>query len=132
MLLWPNLGSPQNVPEKTKEAVFIASFDYYFLHEFCADLDPALSADRLEHNMQEDVQQLLPLNNQQATRFVGDFISSYNELVSDDGEYGHAISNRIEQFNAINTSVKQESCRSMNQDRREQFRHALKLLKSAL
>ncbi|MDY0273615.1 MAG: hypothetical protein RBR37_14125 [Advenella sp.] len=132
LLLWPCLGGAQNVTEETRERVFTASFDYYFLHEFCAALDPTLSADSLRHKMQEDVGKILQLNKQNADMFVGDFISSYTELVSDNDEYGQAMSYRIEQFNNINNSVKQESCLSMKQGRSKQFQEALKLLKSEL
>ncbi|NLY34472.1 MAG: hypothetical protein GX040_07095 [Alcaligenaceae bacterium] len=132
LLLWPCMGSAQQVSEKNKEMVFVAAFDYYFLHEFCATSDPMLSADSLEQKMQEDVRQVLQLNKQKADIFVDDFISSYNEFVSDNDEYGQAISYRVEQFNAINNEAKQDSCRSMKQDRSRQFQEALKQLKSEL
>lgn len=132
LLLWPCMGSAQQVSEKNKEMVFVAAFDYYFLHEFCATSDPMFSADSLEQKMQEDVRQVLQLNKQKADIFVDDFISSYNEFVSDNDEYGQAISYRVEQFNAINNEAKQDSCRSMKQDRSRQFQEALKQLKSEL
>lgn len=132
LLLWPCLGSAQAVSEKTKEMVFMASFDYYFLHEFCAALDSTLSASNLEQKMQDDVRQILQLNKQKADIFVGDFISSYTEFVSDNDEYGQAISHRVEQFNAINHTAKQDSCLSMKQDRSMRFQEALKQLRSEL
>lgn len=132
LLLWPCMGSAQQVSEKTKEMVFVAAFDYYFLHEFCAAYDPTLSADSLEQKMQEDVRQVLQLNKQKADIFVDDFISSYTEFVSDNDEYGKAISHRVEQFNAINNAAKKDSCLSMRQNRSRQFQEVLKQLKSEL
>lgn len=82
--------------------------------------------------MQEDVRQFLQLSQPEATKFVGNFVSSYAELVSDNDEYGSAISVRIEQFNGINEDIKREVCISMQQERRQQLQAALQLLKSEM
>lgn len=131
-LIWPCMAGSQQVSETTQETVFTAAFDYYFLHEFCAPYDPTLSADSLEQKMQEDARQILQLSKQKAYIFVADFISSYTEFVSDNDEYGQVISHRVEQFNAINSAVKQDSCLSMKQDRSRRFQEALRRLRSEL